>query len=292
VPNKPLKPCKYPGCPELVASGYCAKHGTENKKNLQSKKPVERDKDRQRLYDRNWQKIRNFHFRKYPWCEKCMDYKKYVSATDVHHVIPHKGNREIFYKSPLQSLCHECHSKQTRLENWKDYQINYPLIKQTPTIPIIMICGAPASGKSTYIVQHAENKDIVIDLDLIKAKVSGKPIYFPVDKRYLDLAIRKRNEILENLYQFDNDGQKVWFIVAAGRYSDRELWRRILSPIQTLVMLPSKAECINRIEADQSRRLIKHEQIAAVHTWFDFYYQIPGEIEVREGGFETSGGGA
>jgi 5-methylcytosine-specific restriction protein A len=108
MPNKPLKPCKYPGCPELVPSGYCAAHA--------STKAYDRDPEKQRLYGRAWQKRRIAHLAEHPWCEDCLGNGIYTEATDVHHVIPHRGDKRIFWSSPLQSLCHACHSSRTASE--------------------------------------------------------------------------------------------------------------------------------------------------------------------------------
>ncbi len=108
MPNKPLKPCKYPGCPELVTSGYCAAH--------EQMRGYDRDPKRQRLYSTAWKKRRLNHLAKYPWCEECLSKGIYTEATDVHHVIPHRGDVKIFWSSPLQSLCHACHSRITATE--------------------------------------------------------------------------------------------------------------------------------------------------------------------------------
>jgi 5-methylcytosine-specific restriction protein A len=276
----------YPGCPELVASGYCAMHEGYSTDSFGIKRKPNRDPDTQKLYDRKWRQRRKVQLAEFPWCAECLDYKRYEPATDVHHVIPHKGNKEIFLESPLQSLCHACHSKHTRIENWDEYQVNFPLIKGMLAIPLIMVCGAPASGKSTYVEDHASQEDIIIDLDLIKSEISGSPKYFPVSKAILDKAIRRRNEALESLQFVHNHGQKAWFIVSAGKRSDRDLWKRILHPVQTIIMIPSKEECIDRIERDRSRLLLKYDQIAAVQAWFDIYYQTNDEIEVRGRGCE------
>ena len=39
-------------------------------------------------------------------------------ATDVDHIIPHKGDRSLLYdERNLQALCHECHSRKTFFED-------------------------------------------------------------------------------------------------------------------------------------------------------------------------------
>ncbi len=108
MPYAALKPCTYPGCSKLVKHGCCDMHRGEQ---------VDRhNPEHQRLYDRKWQKRRLAWLSTHPWCEECLRGGAYVPATDVHHLHPHRGNREIFITSELESLCHECHSKLTLKE--------------------------------------------------------------------------------------------------------------------------------------------------------------------------------
>lgn len=39
-------------------------------------------------------------------------------ATDVDHIVPHKGNHELFWdRDNWQALCHHCHSVKTATED-------------------------------------------------------------------------------------------------------------------------------------------------------------------------------
>ncbi|MEN6522350.1 MAG: HNH endonuclease [Anaerolineaceae bacterium] len=109
MPTKPKTLCTYPGCSNLVVSGRCALHTTSTK--------VEgefiRDRETQRLYDRSWQKRRASQLAAQPWCELCLRVGIYTPATDVHHVISHRGDKTIFRSSPLKSLCKKHHSQIT-----------------------------------------------------------------------------------------------------------------------------------------------------------------------------------
>jgi len=106
VPKAALRPCRYPGCPSLVIDGYCEDHV-----------PLPRRKqDYQRLYDRRWQRRRAQWLSTHPWCEECMKQGIYTPATEVHHLIPHRGNIDLFLGSPLESLCKSCHSRKTNKE--------------------------------------------------------------------------------------------------------------------------------------------------------------------------------
>jgi len=91
-----------------VKHGRCELH--------QSEREFKRDPAVQRLYDRRWQRRRAAHLAAHPWCERCLRGGMYVPATDVHHVLPHRGDPIVFMTSELESLCHSCHSKMTANE--------------------------------------------------------------------------------------------------------------------------------------------------------------------------------
>lgn len=58
-----------------------------------------------------WQRLRNMQLRKEPLCRECKN-KGIISVADtVDHIIPHRGDRVLFYDSEnLQSLDKKCHS--------------------------------------------------------------------------------------------------------------------------------------------------------------------------------------
>ena len=104
MPLKPLKPCSYPGCTMLTSTARCARH------------PIVRNKAIHRLYDRNWSARRRAHLERHPFCEDCAEKGVVTMGVDVHHEIPHRGNADVFRKSPLRTLCKACHARRTRQE--------------------------------------------------------------------------------------------------------------------------------------------------------------------------------
>lgn len=115
MPTKPLRPCRHPGCRELVRCGYCDKH-----------KP--RDADRRSAESRQWHgwystklwtdDLRPTQLLREPWCRECARHGIRTTATDVDHIEPHNGDWEKFTdRSNLQSLCHVCHSAKTMAES-------------------------------------------------------------------------------------------------------------------------------------------------------------------------------
>lgn len=109
MPQRALKPCAYHGCPTLVRSGYCSMH-----RSMRSAEVNYHDRESQRLYSTvRWQRRREQQLSNQPWCEECLRSNIYTPATDVDHVLPHKGNENIFFTGEVQSLCKVCHSRKT-----------------------------------------------------------------------------------------------------------------------------------------------------------------------------------
>ncbi len=112
--RRALRPCSYPGCPNLVDSGRCAEHAGVSG---QSGSGWKRDKARQRLYGRKWQKFRAAYLAEHPWCVSCERIGISTPSEHVDHVVDHKGDVVLFWRGPFQALCHSCHSKKTASEN-------------------------------------------------------------------------------------------------------------------------------------------------------------------------------
>ena len=88
LPQKPQKPCGYPGCPELIREGrYCPAHKAEMGRQYNTT----RDPDFNQRYGRQWRKIRALYISKHPLCEECEQAGRLIPATEAHHIIPLVG---------------------------------------------------------------------------------------------------------------------------------------------------------------------------------------------------------
>lgn len=56
-----------------------------------------------------WRKRRKQQLADYPWCSHCERMGYVAVATVVNHVVPHKGDHELFYNGELASVCKPCH---------------------------------------------------------------------------------------------------------------------------------------------------------------------------------------
>lgn len=119
----PLKPCAHPGCHEFAVRGesYCAKHLKERealrlvRERLKNSK---RPNAYRRGYTARWAKARDAYLTEHPLCAECLRHGKITAATEVDHIIPHRGDKNLFWAvSNWQALCHECHSRKTATED-------------------------------------------------------------------------------------------------------------------------------------------------------------------------------
>lgn len=112
--------CKAPGCCRLVdldkGERYCIEHKALERKALEERKVAwegARHGTGAALYaSPKWKAMRAEKLKQNPFCEKCG-----APATDVHHIIPHNGDRDLFFDfGNLMSICFDCHQKETQRE--------------------------------------------------------------------------------------------------------------------------------------------------------------------------------
>lgn len=74
----------------------------------------------QRGYDNRWARAARAFLRDNPLCVHHLEQGRSVPATEVDHIIPHKGDQALFWDvDNWQSLCKRCHSAKTRKEQSK-----------------------------------------------------------------------------------------------------------------------------------------------------------------------------
>lgn len=112
MPRQLRTRCRHVGCAELVetAVGYCDKHKREEYKRIDQ----HRGSARERGYTGRWDKARKTFLLSHPLCAECERNGRVTAATVVDHVVPHKGNQELFWDtSNWQPLCVECHNRKS-----------------------------------------------------------------------------------------------------------------------------------------------------------------------------------
>lgn len=112
MPQKLLKPCRHPGCPKLVQSGYCEKHRTQYHKNY-TKTRTDR-KEQAFYFSKEW-RLTSANYRvMHPICERCGERETRI----VHHTtrlpeLLEKGLNPCDERY-LEGCCWSCHEKTKR----------------------------------------------------------------------------------------------------------------------------------------------------------------------------------
>lgn len=118
------KLCAASGCEDIALDGvpHCELHAARAKARLVAKRAKAQTSEQaqfgRRLYrlERWVKESRNF-LKANPLCVDCAELGAVEQATDVDHVIPHRGDRGLFFqRSNWQALCHRCHSRKTARE--------------------------------------------------------------------------------------------------------------------------------------------------------------------------------
>jgi 5-methylcytosine-specific restriction protein A len=131
-----------------------------------------------------------------------------------------------------------------------------------------MVCGAPASGKSTYVDKHKQASDIVIDIDAIVAQFAGTALRSNEVKRaYFHAAMMERNRRLHVLAH-ERCALGAWFIIGAPEAKERERWAASLGATCVVVLKTPQEECVARIYRDANRAPLEDELVFAVSDWW------------------------
>ncbi len=123
-----------------------------------TKAPRVRDPRIEKLRNSNaWRKAAKAYLARNPICVFCEQYNRLTPAQCVDHIIPWRGDRELFWDSDnWQSLCSSCHGRKGIAELDIAYR---------PIDGRYVVTGMRGTGKSTWVAEHAQPGDVVWDLD-------------------------------------------------------------------------------------------------------------------------------
>lgn len=231
----------------------------------------DRDTGKGRKYDtRAWRdSIRPQKLRRNPLCEECALSNVVTIAIDVDHVDGDSSNDR---PENLRSLCKRCHSIKTAREDGRPgrylRELFWPTIINAPALPVTVVCGPPAAGKSTYITKHRGAHDVVIDLDDIVEEQTGIRRAIDEDARRRGLA--ERNRRLQALATYRGNAQRAWFATTAPRPQERIRWAAMLHATVIVLATPLH-ECRARVRRDQHRNEGSVWQDRIIDRWWRQY---------------------
>lgn len=256
-----------------------------------STQPTEAVRTAQRVEDAPWRKwYGTERWKALRWqvlldamftCAMCGDAIADTSQLVADHVKPHQGNDQLFWdRGNIQCVCAPCHnSRKQAIERADKKAALYPSWLQPSAIPLTIVCGPPASGKSWYVKQHAGKGDLIIDLDVIASRLAGTSLH-GWGTEWLNGALWERNRILGNLCK-PSRHKAAWFIVSAPKARHREWWATTLKPQRVVVIEADEPTCMRNAKGDEDRDPLKVMQLAT--EWWANYDRRIGDERLQVG---------
>lgn len=111
--------CAELGCnnPRSKRNRFCHEHGGRDVWDSSKNKTVDR-RAFNAMYDtKHWKQLRIAQLSRQPLCQACLIRGIVTEAKHVDHLFPWAQiGQEAFKRNLFQSLCHECHTSKTHLE--------------------------------------------------------------------------------------------------------------------------------------------------------------------------------
>jgi len=234
-----------------------------------------------RGYDHRWAKFRKAFLARNPLCEYCLARGQVTAASICDHDLPHEHDLSLFWDNTFTALCKQDHdSTKQRMERrykgeallraigqakLKRFGYSIPHGVRPSNIPVVLVCGPPAGGKSTWVRANAKEQDVVIDFDVYRKRIGGTKW----DNRpsIVQEAFRLRADDIKLLSE-RCDG-KAYLIVMAPTREERDAWVSALGKTTVKIIAPPLDVCIERARTDPRRADVKSMQAPAIRKWFD-----------------------
>jgi hypothetical protein len=180
----------------------------------------------------------------FPMCAHCAAIGVDKAADQIDHIKPLAlGGLDV--DDNCQGLCTMHHAVKSALEDAsRGGASNHPEWLQAAGGKLTIVAGPPCSGKTSYVRDHANARDLVVDLDEIAEVI--QPGWRRVwNGPLLDAAIRTRNAILGSLARAPV-ASRSWFIVSAPTAEELEWWTEKLKPSRVVRLDVPEATCLAR----------------------------------------------
>lgn len=133
---------------------------------------------------------------------------------------------------------------------------------------IIVVTGAPGSGKSTYVRENAGRDDLVVDLDSISTAIQGGNSEHKDHGSVLDASLKIRELLYQEIISQEGKWKRAFVISASpDPMKVRDLIRKLDGKEHR--METTREQCIRQIKNDESRHGREELYIQLANQWYD-----------------------
>jgi len=145
MPPKHLKPCKQPGCPALVTTGYCDHHAPSPEATRERFKALDdrMDPEIKRFYHgARWTAVSLLHRAKEPLCRSCKKEGRIVCGELTHHNPPLeellREGKDPYADVYLEASCTPCHMRELNKKRYSriPHSVTDP-VRQPAVVPAV-----------------------------------------------------------------------------------------------------------------------------------------------------------
>lgn len=223
----------------------------------------------ERIRGRTWMATRQRIAKAYNYtCVDCgLIWRSHIDQIDHDVPLEQGGSND---DSNLKLRCNACHKDKTRAER-KDKGVYikdliHPIDIYPSKIPLTIVCGPAAGGKSTYIKQNMVDGDYLIDMDEIRARLGIDDNDWTTDT--LQRSLTHRNAMLRALTTVQ--ARHAWFIVSAPTDNERRWWNAKLNPERIVIVSATLDTCLTRIASTRQRHRAKRSTEATAKWWNEY----------------------
>lgn len=181
---------------------------------------------------------------------------------EVDHIKPRsQGGKDEMEN--LQTLCELCHAMKTSTEASSRSASMCPEWMPATTKRMVVVCGRPACGKTTYISKLKGQNDLVIDLEKMAWEMRRK--LEDMSKQELFSLIRLRNNKIAKFARSETPHEICWILTTAGRPYQREFWQK--RGAEVVVVDTPVDVCQRRINDEDCSTQRKKSRLQAAQDW-------------------------
>jgi shikimate kinase len=194
-------------------------------------------------------------------CARCNKVYADKSKFIVHHIVPLQPGD---YTKPelslnmanLEVLCMDCHNKEhDRFANEKR---------------VVIVYGAPFSGKSTFVKENMQYGDMVVDMDQLYRAVSGRDLYDKPNGLRFNV-FRMHDALIDMIRTRYGYWHTAWIIGGYANVFDRE---RLIKELKadSVYVEATLEECLDRLSRCNDHRRDKQKDWERyIREWHSTY---------------------